>query len=381
MLFKKGDTMDKIFKHYHFMFILGTFILLLMSCQTEVQDCSTVVKPTIVTDTVKWDTDDPAIWINPEDASQSLILGTDKDQDGALYVFNLEGKVIEEKTVHNIKRPNNVDVEYGLSLNGEKVDIAVTTERFENRLRVFSLPDMKEIDNGGIQAEGLVAPMGISLYKRPSDGAIFAIVSPKEGSTENYLWQFLLKDDGNGNVTAEKVRQFGNFSGIKEIESIAVDDPLGYVYYSDEQYGVRKYYADPDMPDADKELGMIDTKDYWEDNEGISIYPTGDETGYILVSDQSANRFRIYAREGTPAVVDPEDPEDNMPARPHLHKLIKIIDVSTNNSDGSEATNVNLGPNFPNGIFVAMSDNKTFQIYDWNDIIKGKILDTKNWGK
>lgn len=361
--------------------ILSIFLLLLIGCSNPPQECSDVVEPVAVTDQVKWDTDDPAIWINPDDPSQSLILGTVKDEDGALYVFNLEGKVVEEKTVRNINRPNNVDVEYGLILNGKEVDIAVTTERYKNQLRVFSLPDMKAIDDGGIQAEGLVAPMGISLYKRSSDRAIFAIVSPKEGPTENYLWQFLLKDDGNGNVIGEVVRQFGNFSGIKEIESIAVDDQLGYVYYSDEQFGVRKYLADPSAPDADKELGMIDTKDYWEDNEGISIYATGEGTGYILVSDQSANRFRVYTREGTPAIIDPEDPEDNEPAKPHQHKLVKVVNVMTNNSDGSEVTNVNLGPKFPNGMFVAMSDDKTFQIYNWDDIIGKNVLSTENYGK
>lgn len=182
------------------LFILSIFLLLMIGCTNPPQECSDVVEPVTVTDTVKWDTDDPAIWINPNDVSQSLILGTDKDEDGALYVFDLDGNVIEEKTIRNINRPNNVDVEYGFILNGEEIDIAVLTERYDNKLRVFSLPDMKAIDNGGIQAEGLVAPMGISLYKRPSDGAIFAIVSPKEGSTENYLWQFLLKDDGNGNI-------------------------------------------------------------------------------------------------------------------------------------------------------------------------------------
>lgn len=363
--------------------IMSIFLLLLIGSSNPPQESSDVVEPVAVTEPVKWDTDDPAIWINPDDPSQSLIIGTDKDEDGALYVFNLEGKVIEEKTVRNINRPNNVDVEYGLILNGKEVDIAVTTERYKNQLRVFSLPDMNAIDNGGIEVftgEEQRAPMGISLYKRPSDGAIFAIISRKEGPVENYLWQYQLKDDGSGNVVGEKIREFGNYSGIKEIEAIAVDDELGYVYYSDEQYGVRKYFADPDVPDADIELGIIDTKDYWEDNEGISIYSTGEGTGYILVSDQSANRFRIYLREGTPAIIDPEDPEDNEPANPHKHKLVKIVDVSTNNSDGCEATNVNLGPKFPNGMFVAMSDDKTFQIYSWDDIIGKNVLSTENYG-
>lgn len=375
--------MVKLSKNYLSILFIGIYIFSFLGCRSADQKCDDVVKPVAVTEQAKWDTDDPAIWINSEDPSKSLIIGTDKDTDGALYVYDLTGKIIEEKTVRNLKRPNNVDVEYGLILNGEPVDIAVAAEREANKIRVFSLPDMKAIDNGGIEAfagEEFRAPMGISLYKRPSDGAIFAIVGRKEGPAENYLWQYLLKDDGNGNVIGEKVREFGNYSGIKEIEAIAVDDQLGYVYYSDEQYGVRKYYADPDMPDADKELGIIYTLDYWEDNEGIAIYNIDDKTGYILVSDQSANRFRIYLREGTPAIIDPDDPEDNVPANPHKHKLVKIVDVSTNNSDGCEVTNINLGPNFPNGMFVAMSDDKTFHIYKWDDIIGKNILSTEKYG-
>ena len=350
--------------------IIGIIVLLIILVGCEKQVNTYAIKPAAVTEKVKHDTDDPAIWINPEDPSNSLIIGTDKDDDGALYVFDLEGNIIEEKTVKNLKLPNNVDVEYGIILNGIATDIAVTTERLTNKIRVFSLPDMVEIDNGGIEVfegEDLNAPMGISLYNRPSDGNIYAIVGRKKGPSTGYLWQYLLEDDGNGNVKGTKVRSFGNYSGFKEIESIAVDDDLGYVYYSDEQIGVRKYHADPDAPDADKELAIIHTLDYIKDNEGISIYCNDDGTGYIIVSDQNGSRFRIYSREGTPEELD-EDPEDYVPARPHLHKLLKIVNVSTLRSDGSEVTSVALGNKFPTGLFVAMSDDKTFQLYHWSDI-------------
>ncbi|MGC9364380.1 MAG: phytase [Fidelibacterota bacterium] len=360
-------------------------LLIVDSCGKRTKLICGAVKPVAVTEQTKHDTDDPAIWIHPDDPARSLIIGTDKDKDGALYVYNLEGKILQDKVVRNLKRPNNVDVEYGLMLNGNPVDIAVATERMANKIRVFALPDMKCIDNGGIPVfvgEKLRAPMGIALYKRPSDGAIYAIVSRKEGPTDGtYLWQYLLKDDGSGNVAGELIRKFGKYSGVKEIEAIAVDDPLGYVYYSDEQYGIRKYYANPSVPNADQELGIIHAQDYWEDNEGISIYPLDSKTGYILVSDQSANRFRIYTREGTPAIIDPGDPEDNEPAKPHQHKLVKIVNVSTNNSDGSDVTNVNLGAKFPHGMFVAMSDNRTFQIYNWDDIIGRNVLSTADYGK
>jgi 3-phytase len=162
-------------------FILGvSLVVFLAACATTQPptDTEMALAPVVITEEVKYDTDDPAIWIHPTDPSQSLIVGTDKNpEDGALYVFDLDGKILPEKTVRPLLRVNNVDIEYGLMLGGEPVDIAVGTERGANKIRVYSLPDMKEIDNGGIDVftgeEGRRAmPMGISLYRRPSDGTL-----------------------------------------------------------------------------------------------------------------------------------------------------------------------------------------------------------------
>ena len=234
------------------------------------------IGPRLITEQVKDDPDDPAIWLHPTDRSQSLILGTDKADPGELYVFDLNGRIIPEKVVHGIRRPNNVDVEYGLKLDGSAVDIAVTTQKYINRIRVHSLPDMRARDGGGLEIfTGVpgVEPMGIALYKRPTDGAVFAIFSRKEGSTDgSYLWQYRLEDDGAGNVRAVKVREFGRWSGKGEIEAVAVDDSLGYVYYADELVGVRKYAADPDAPEADQELALFGARGFKDDREGIAIY-------------------------------------------------------------------------------------------------------------
>jgi 3-phytase len=64
-------------------------LLLLPGCTVDAAD--TVLVPRVVTEPVRHDTDDPAIWINPADPAASLVLGTDKDADGALYVFDLNG--------------------------------------------------------------------------------------------------------------------------------------------------------------------------------------------------------------------------------------------------------------------------------------------------
>lgn len=327
-----------------------------------------IAKPLYVTEPAEHDTDDPAIWVNPQDPAQSLIIGTDKNENGALYVYDLKGKIIREKVVRGLKRPNNVDVAYGLPLGGKSVDIAVTTERMTHRLRIFSLPGMEPVDNGGIPVfEGESGSeyrdlMGIALYTNPA-GKIYAVVGRKNGPTDRtYLWQYLLEDDGTGQVRASLVRKFGNFSGHKEIEAIAVDNELGFIYYSDEQVGVRKYYADPAR--GNEELALFATEGFTDDNEGISIYKTSDSTGYLLVSDQATGRFKVYSREGSS-----EDPHD--------HQLITDIKTSTVESDGSDIASAAFNDDFRHGLFVAMSDDKTFQLYRWEDLAREKLIINK----
>jgi 3-phytase len=325
-----------------------------------ITDSTAVTNPVVVTDTVLHDTDDPAIWINPVDASQSLIIGTDKDEAGALYVFDLQGKMLRDKTVFGLKRPDNVDIEYGLMLKGKSVDIAVTTERLTHKLRIYSLPDMKPLDNGGITVfEGEMGDqfrdlMGIAMYKDPATKTIYAIVGRKNGPTDGtYLWQYKLEDAGNGTVKAVLARKFGMYSGKKEIEAIAVDDALGYVYYSDEGVGIRKYFADPAK--GNKELALFGQHGFTQDHEGISIYAVSETEGYILVSDQQADQFIVFTREG-------------FDHDPHNHQMVKIIRTATHESDGSDVTSLPLNDQFKNGLFVAMSANKTFQYYRWEDI-------------
>lgn len=334
-------------------------------CKTE--NTTAIIKPVIVTEPVKYDTDDPAIWINPTDPAKSLVIGTDKDADGALYVFDLNGKIIQNKVVKGLKRPNNVDIAYGLILNGKPTDIAITTERMTHKLRIFALPEMKPIDNGGIEMfVGETGPeyrdlMGIAIYTA-KDGKMYAIVGRKNGPLkEGYLGQYLLGDDGKGNVKATLVRKFGVYSGKKEIEAIAVDNELGYIYYSDEQVGIRQYYADPEK--GNQQLALFGTTGFKVDHEGISIYKLTDSTGYIQVSDQGANRFQIFSREGTKE-------------KPFEHRLLKIANVMANQSDGSDVVNVPLNNTFKHGLFVAMSDDKTFHFYRWEDIA-GKELKIK----
>ncbi|MCA0376869.1 MAG: phytase [Gemmatimonadetes bacterium] len=328
---------------------------------TSAGTAADTLRPTVVTQPVLNDSDDPAIWIDERDPAQSLLIGTDKgDTTGGLWAFRLDGTIDSARTRRPLKRTNNVDILQGVTLGGRTMDIAVTTERGAMALRVFRLPDMTPIDGGGIpvfDGDSTRAPMGVALWRRARDGAVFAIVGGKSGPASGYLWQYRLDADARGIVRGTKVRAFGSYSGKKEIEAIAVDRTLGYVYYSDETVGIRKYRVDPDAADASVELALFGTTGFVSDHEGIGVYPTSDSTGYLLVSDQQGQRLQVFPREGVAGA-------------PHTHPVLTTIPVAAQETDGLEVTARALSPAFPEGLLVMMSTDRTFHLYDWREVRK-----------
>ncbi|WP_158974619.1 phytase [Cellulophaga sp. L1A9] len=320
--------------------------LFLTSCKS---DKLPAISPDIKTEKTLNDTDDPAIWVNPEDASKSIVFGTDKETNGAIYAFDLEGRIIENKTIRNIQRPNNVDLAYGFKIyDSTKTDVILFTEREKNQIRMYSVPDMKPLDNGGFKVfedevhPEFTFPMGISLYVSPQDSTFYAIVGRKSGPEVGYLYQYKISADTTGVVKSTLIRKFGKFSGKKEIEAIAVDSELGFVYYSDEQHGVRKYHAEPTM--GNEEISCFGGELFQEDIEGIAIARYEDGTGYIIVSDQQKGQFNIFSRK--------------------TNEFIKAINLATLETDGCDVVTVPLNATFKNGLFVAMNDEKDFFFYD-----------------
>ena len=97
--------------------------------------------------------DDPAIWIHPEDSTKSIVIVTAKE--GGLRVYDLAGEEIQ--SIRATKAPrhdgtfgryNNVDIAYGLALDGETVDVAVVSDRFNDQLRFWVIdPDGAQADS------------------------------------------------------------------------------------------------------------------------------------------------------------------------------------------------------------------------------------------
>lgn len=324
--------------------------LFCFSCKKE----DIKIAPDVISEQTLNDTDDPAIWINKKDPSKSIVFGTDKETNGAIYAFDLEGKIIKDKTIKNIKRPNNIDLEYGFSLNDStKVDFIVFTEREKQQIRFFSVPDMKPIDNGGFlvfadeESAQFRFPMGVAIYKSMKTNDYYVIVGRKEGPKEGYLNQYKLTVR-NSIVKPTLVRKFGKFSGKKEIEAIAVDSEKGFIYYSDEMHGIRKYYAEPSK--GNKEIACFGSDKFKRDIEGIAIAKTNQENGIIIVSDQQQGTFNLFDR--------------------NTNTFIKTVNLSTFQTDGCEVVTTALNDVFSSGLFVAMNDDKNFYFYDLKKVIE-----------
>ena len=151
----------------------------------------------------------------------------------------------------------------------------------------------------------------------------------------------------NDKFTLEYQRSFGAFSGLNEIEAIAVDNNNDIIYYSDEGFGVRAYPANPS--EGDGEITNFG-KNFVGDQEGISIVKK--DKNYVVVSDQQKiNQFRIFT------------PSSN-------YEEVGSFYVNCIDSDGSEFHPGPFPEPFENGIFVAMSDDLSFHYYSWDQLSK-----------
>jgi len=325
------------------------FCVLLCGCLNACKPKLPEIKASLLTEKTPHDTDDPAIWVNQDNLEQSIVFGTDKDEiNGGVYAFDLDGNIITDKSITGLSYPNNVDVSYNYKLNDSTVtDIMVFTEREKHQIRLFSVPNMKPLDNGGFKVfkeennQELQKPMGIAFYTNTFTDKTYVIVGRKTGPSDSYLHQYELVSDSLG-VQPKLVRTFGKFSGKKEIEAIAVDQELGFVYCADEDYCIRKYYANPDK--GNTELSCFGSDYFKRDIEGIAIAKFENNSGYLIVSNQQAHSFSVFDRK--------------------TNNYIKELNLGTTETDGCEVTTQVLGTKFPNGLFVSMTDSKEFVYHD-----------------
>ncbi len=297
--------------------------------------------------------DDPAIWINPDDPSQSRIIGTDK-AGGGLAVYAMDGRQIQYIACGKM---NNVDLRYGFPLGGLKADIVVSGDRRDDTLRVLLVDQetgrLKEAPAGAIRLG--IRVYGSCMYRSARTGKYYGVATSPDGELE----QWELFEDGRGGVGGRLARKF-RVGGTAE--GCAADDELGHLYVAEERFGIWKYGAEPD---AGTERTLVDRAGpggrLTGDVEGLAIYCATNGTGYLLASSQGSSSFAVYRREGGNEYV--------MSFRIGPGRGIDAV----TDCDGIDVVGAALGDRFPRGLFVAQDGrneggNQNFKFVRWDEI-------------
>ncbi|MEM7019686.1 MAG: phytase, partial [Pseudomonadota bacterium] len=304
--------------------------------------------------------DDPAIWVHPDDPMKSLIIGTQKRS--GLYVYNLQGEVVQFLPDGRL---NNVDLRSGFMLGGKSITIVAATNRSDNSVTLYKL----SAENPRLTKaappipSGFEEPYGLCMYHEQITNTYYVIATDTRGNVNQ--WQLRTTD---GQITADLQRSFDVGS---QAEGCVTDDELGHLYISEEEEALWKYSASPAGGNARAEVDGVDSPEIEADLEGISIYYGDNGTGYLIVSNQGADNYALYRREG-----------DN-----EFLGMFHIIANTSNGvdgaseSDGLDITNQTLGNNYPQGLMVVQdgrnrmpTDKQNFKLISWKDIMTAMEL-------
>ncbi|MDJ0552975.1 MAG: phytase [Microcoleaceae cyanobacterium MO_207.B10] len=323
-------------------------------------DSIPVVNPTVETpDTNRIETgidsDDPAIYIHPNNPNQSLVIGTLKD--AGLAVYDLNGEILQEispDTPGDI-RYNNVDIVYDFQIGDETVDLAVATDRANDTLAIWSIdPQTRQLTN--ITAADISDPevsifgvddgeqtaYGLATYTNPNTGETYAYISQADG---DQIAQLELTSNADGTVSALEVRRLtvpipdGGELDDAQVEGMVVDRELGILYAGQENFGIWKFEAEADGS-TDRTLVDGIGENIQADVEGLTIYYADNGNGYLLASSQGDNTFAVYERQGNNEYI----------GNFFIGDFANIDGAEE--SDGADVINVPLGNNFPNGLLV-----------------------------
>ncbi len=296
--------------------------------------------------------DDPAIWINPNDPAKSTIIGTNKRS--GLAVYDLSGKQIQSLPDGQM---DNVDLRDGFKLGGQTVTIVTASNRKDNSIAIYKVnPQTRMLENAEARKikHGL-AVYGMCMYRSAKTGKIYYFGNSKTGDVEQ--WELF---DNGGKVDAKKVR---NFKLSSTVEGCVADDELGHFYISEEAVGIWKFGAEPDAGDKREQVAKVGDGALFADVEGLAIAYGKDGAGYLMVSSQGNHSYVVYRREGN-------------------NEFVKKFRVGDGNgidgaeeTDGIDVTTENLGPAFPNGVFVVQDGfndkgNQNFKLVPLQAIVK-----------
>ncbi|WP_326525136.1 phytase [Sphingomonas sp.] len=309
--------------------------------------------------------DDPAIWIDRNDPSRSVVIGTQK-QSG-LYVYDMSGKKIQYLADG---RMNNVDLREGFRLGGKPVTLVTASNRTTKGISIYTLdPATRQLTDvaDGIQTTGFDDPYGLCMYRSAKGGRTYVFVNQTDGKMRQ--WELVATPAGK--VQAKLVR---DLPFTTQVEGCVADDEAGVLYVGEEDVGIWRQGAEPRGGEPRRMMAAIkDNPALKDDVEGMSLYRLDAKRGYLIVSSQGNDSYAVFRREGNNAYVGSFVVGANAAAG--------IDGVSE--TDGLDVTSSSAGPGFEGGFMIAQDgrnvsppEHQNFKLVPWKGIAAALGLET-----
>jgi 3-phytase len=289
--------------------------------------------------------DDPAIWYNSAAPSSSLVLGTDKN--AGIYVYDLEGHIVQFREVGRI---NNVDLRDGFEFQGKKVVLVAGSNRSNNSITLFYIdPDTRLLSESIVHIPSTVDEVyGICLYHNPIEDEYHVFVNGKGGKLE----QWLITAD-NHNLHGELIRSIMLSS---QPEGMVADDQLGMLYLGVEMEGIYRLNAHSGGDATPVKIPGSDegNPNIAYDIEGLAIF-SYQGTDYLIASSQGNFSYALFRlgsnEEYLTSFIIAEGSVDGVEETDGLEVIAKSLNSRFSkgmmvvqdgfNTDGNEATSQN----------------------------------------
>jgi myo-inositol-hexaphosphate 3-phosphohydrolase len=317
---------------------------------------ATAAAETVATSASTVKTIDPAVWVNPNDATKSLILGANST-DG-LAVYDLTGAKVPQSGITAVA-VTGVDTRNGFMLGGSATSVATSVG--DGVVHFYAIdPATGKFTNKTATPAGITPAWhsgkasAVCMYQNPVSHDTYAFLMADDGEVEQL--QLL---DSSGTIDAKTVRGFhatptsGAWDVTANVGSqpggCVVDDELKTLYISEKGVGIWKFGAEPadaltgtlvDTPTTATPAGHLSGL-----TQGLAIVKTTATTGYLIASspgtatDPLANSFMVYDRADGNAFIR------------SFHVVAGTVD-SCESTDGIDAAAGNFGAPFGQGIFV-----------------------------
>ena len=310
------------------------------------------------------DVDSVVVWRDRKQPGRSLLFVSSKQHD-RLEVYDAAtglphdppfiGGELNSQEPGQFNRPNAVWVLYDVPWKGSFRDILLTTEQLVSRVQVFALPELTFLSSFGVGQ--IERGHGLAAYEDGSSFYIYVADSQADNDAKIKKYRLLEEEEGFG---AELLRAFGVTSGpgllYGGVESILADPAYDRLHVCGDEAPGRPEVIVYDLEGDYTGVNYGDPQFEYE-QEGIALYETGRDQGYLIIADQyepsQPAEYEVFDRATLASLGHFQSP----PSAPLVTQL----------TDGVHLCQMPL-PGLPNGAFYASDNDINVNAYDWTDI-------------